>query len=167
MTGYRPGLYWQMTWRYIGPAMMSVLLVASVISMIRTSPEYGAWDPIEVRHLTDLSRRDELNSSVFHEKGATVMKPYPSWVMTIALGMICAGILPMPLVYLLRRFQILKVDLDIHQGSIRRNETTASTKEMIDQDDDVSRTLCVCITDVEKSIKSFRLKVRSHKQLFD
>lgn len=66
------------------------------------------------------------------------MKPYPSWVMSIALGMICAGILPMPLVYLLRRFQILKVDLDIHQGSIRRNETTASTKEMIDQDDDVS-----------------------------
>lgn len=44
----------------------------------------------------------------------------------------------MPLVYLLRRFQILKVDLDIHQGSIRRNETTASTKEIIDQDDDVS-----------------------------
>lgn len=58
--------------------------------------------------------------------------------MAIALGMIFAGILPMPLVYLLRRFQILKVDLDIHQGSIRRNETTASTKEMIDQDDDVS-----------------------------
>lgn len=65
-------------------------------------------------------------------------KEYPHWVMTIAFGMICAGILPMPLVYLLRRFQVLKVDLDIHQGSIRRNETTASTKEMIDQDDDVS-----------------------------
>lgn len=67
------------------------------------------------------------------------MKAYPGWVMAIALAMIFAGILPMPLVYLLRRFQILKVDLDIHQGSIRRNETTASTKEMIDQDDDVSR----------------------------
>lgn len=49
----------------------------------------------------------------------------------------------MPLVYLLRRFQILKVDLDIHQGSIRRNETTASTKEMIDQDDDVSTKLLI------------------------
>lgn len=58
--------------------------------------------------------------------------------MLIAFGMIGAGILPMPFVYLLRRFQLLKVDLDIHQGSIRRNETTASTKEMIDQDDDVS-----------------------------
>lgn len=58
--------------------------------------------------------------------------------MIIAFCMIGAGILPMPFVYLLRRFQLLKVDLDIHQGSIRRNETTASTKEMIDQDDDVS-----------------------------
>lgn len=71
-------------------------------------------------------------------KGKGVELHYPNWVMAIALGMIFAGILPMPLVYLLRRFQILKVDLDIHQGSIRRNETTASTKEMIDQDDDVS-----------------------------
>lgn len=60
---------------------------------------------------------------------------YPGWVMGIALAMITAGVLPMPIVFLLRRFQILKVDLDIHQGSIRRNETTASTKEMIDEDD--------------------------------
>lgn len=37
-----------MTWRYIGPAMMSVLLVASVVSMIRSNPEYGAWDAEEV-----------------------------------------------------------------------------------------------------------------------
>lgn len=57
--------------------------------------------------------------------------------MGVALAMICAGVLPMPLVYLLRRFQCLKVDIDIHQGSIRRNETTASTKQMMD-DDDVS-----------------------------
>lgn len=57
--------------------------------------------------------------------------------MAIGLSMIVAGVLPMPIVYLLRRFQILKVDLDIHQGSIRRNETTASTKQMMD-DDDVS-----------------------------
>lgn len=66
--------------------------------------------------------------------------------MIIAFCMIGAGILPMPFVYLLRRFQLLKVDLDIHQGSIRRNETTASTKEMIDQDDDVSTSyFCIII----------------------
>lgn len=60
--------------------------------------------------------------------------------MGIALSMILAGVLPMPIVFLMRSFQCLKVDLDIHQGSIRRNETTASTKEMIDNDDDVSST---------------------------
>lgn len=65
---------------------------------------------------------------------------YPDWVMAIGLAMIVAGVLPMPAVFLLRRFQILKADLDIHQGSIRRNETTASTKQMMD-DDDVSRSL--------------------------
>lgn len=86
-----------------------------------------------------MAKLKPFNQIFFYSiQGKTIMKPYPSWVMSIALGMICAGILPMPLVYLLRRFQILKVDLDIHQGSIRRNETTASTKEMIDQDDDVS-----------------------------
>lgn len=61
--------------------------------------------------------------------------------MGIALSMILAGVLPMPIVFLMRSFQCLKVDLDIHQGSIRRNETTASTKEMIDNDDDVSTSL--------------------------
>lgn len=62
---------------------------------------------------------------------------YPGWVMSIGVTMIIAGVLPIPIVYVLRRFQILKADLDIHQGSIRRNETTASTKQMMD-DEDVS-----------------------------
>ncbi|KAG5684211.1 hypothetical protein PVAND_013450 [Polypedilum vanderplanki] len=115
MTGYRPGLYWQLTWRYIGPGLMAFLLGASIWGYVKEVPKYKAWD-IETAKAID--------------------QHYPNWVMAIALAMIFAGILPMPLVYLLRRFQILKVDLDIHQGSIRRNETTASTKEMIDQDDD-------------------------------
>ena len=65
--------------------------------------------------------------------------------MAISLAMICAGVLPIPIVYLLRRFQLLKVDLDIHQGSIRRNETTASTKEMIDEDDVSEHTYRIAI----------------------
>lgn len=71
----------------------------------------------------------------FFFQGTTIETEYPPWVMAISVAMICAGVLPIPIVYLLRRFQLLKVDLDIHQGSIRRNETTASTKEMIDEDD--------------------------------
>ncbi|XP_017477338.1 PREDICTED: sodium-dependent neutral amino acid transporter B(0)AT3 [Rhagoletis zephyria] len=115
MTGYRPGLYWQLTWRYIGPVIMVAILVSSVVFMVIKNPTYGAWNA---------------------QLGAVQQANYPSWVMVIALAMILAGVLPMPIVFLMRSFQCLKVDLDIHQGSIRRNETTASTKEMIDNDDD-------------------------------
>lgn len=68
-------------------------------------------------------------------QSSTEEKAYPAWVLAIGISMILAGLLPIPMVYLLRRFQILKVDLDIHQGSIRRNETTASTKQMMDEED--------------------------------
>ncbi|KAH9636320.1 hypothetical protein HF086_003287 [Spodoptera exigua] len=49
--------------------------------------------------------------------------------------MILAGVLPIPVVLLLRRFQCLQFDVDIHQGSIRRIETTVSTKEMMSDQD--------------------------------
>lgn len=63
--------------------------------------------------------------------------PYPNWVMGIAIAMIVAGVLPIPAVFILRRMQCLQLDVNIHQGSIRRIETTVSTKEMMD-DQDVS-----------------------------
>jgi solute carrier family 6 amino acid/orphan transporter-like 15/16/17/18/20 len=64
-------------------------------------------------------------------QGKTVAEPYPDWVMVVAGLMITAGVLPMPIVFILRRCQCLKLDLDIHQGAIRRIDTTVSTKEMM------------------------------------
>jgi hypothetical protein len=66
-----------------------------------------------------------------------VATPYPDWVMYIAVCIIAVGVLPIPAVFLLRRFQCLKFDTDIHQGAIRRIDTTASTREMM-ADVDVS-----------------------------
>lgn len=63
--------------------------------------------------------------------------------MVIAVSMIFAGILPIPIVFLLRRYQCLKLDVNIHEGSIRRIDTTVSTKEMI-TDVDVSLPLYIC-----------------------
>lgn len=65
-------------------------------------------------------------------------KEYPNWVMGIAVAIISSTILPILLVFLLRRFQVVKLDVDIHQGAIRRIDTTVSTKEMI-RDVDVSQ----------------------------
>ncbi|KAJ8936621.1 hypothetical protein NQ314_012236 [Rhamnusium bicolor] len=65
------------------------------------------------------------------DDGDVVETPYPNWVLAIAITMILAGILPIPIVFLLRRYQLLKMDINIHEGSIRRIDTTVSTKEMI------------------------------------
>ncbi|KAG7300709.1 hypothetical protein JYU34_015035 [Plutella xylostella] len=114
MTGYRPGVYWQVTWRYVGPVIVSCILLSSLVFMVLYPPTYSAWDA---------------------DKGRPVKLPYPDWVLGIAIAMILAGILPIPVVFLLRRFQCLAFDVDIHQGSIRRIETTVSTKEMMSDQD--------------------------------
>ncbi|XP_069676078.1 sodium- and chloride-dependent transporter XTRP3 isoform X2 [Periplaneta americana] len=110
MTGYRPGWYWQITWRFLGPLLMTVILVSSLVFMIINKPEYQAWKA---------------------EEGRTELEPYPNWVMVIAGLMITAGVLPMPVVFILRRCQCLKLDIDIHTAAIRRIDTTVSTKEMM------------------------------------
>lgn len=69
---------------------------------------------------------------------------YPGWVLGIAVVIILAGIAPIPIVFLLRRFQLVKFDVDIHQGSIRRIDTTVSTKEMMG-DVDVSTVLIAIV----------------------
>ncbi|XP_063218625.1 sodium- and chloride-dependent transporter XTRP3 [Bacillus rossius redtenbacheri] len=116
MTGYRPGLYWQVMWRLLGPLVMFVILASSVFYMLTNKPAYKAWDK---------------------DKGEAVWTPYPDWVMAIAVAMVTAGVLPILVVFLLRRFQCLSLDVNIHQGSIRRIDTTVSTKQMM-ADVDVS-----------------------------
>ncbi|XP_017796337.1 PREDICTED: sodium-dependent neutral amino acid transporter B(0)AT3 [Habropoda laboriosa] len=110
MTGYKPGMYWQFTWRFLAPLIMVCILLSSIASMFIKKPQYSAWDA---------------------SRGITVPTAYPSWVLAIAVVIIFAGIAPIPIVFLLRRFQCVKLDVDIHQGSIRRIDTTVSTKEMM------------------------------------
>lgn len=49
MTGYRPGIYWQLTWRYISPGLLAILTVASVWGYVKEAPKYGAWQADLVR----------------------------------------------------------------------------------------------------------------------
>lgn len=49
MTGHMPGPYWQITWRFVGPVLISVLLVASIIYRSFDKPAYYAWNAEEVK----------------------------------------------------------------------------------------------------------------------
>ena len=44
MTGTRPSLYWSICWRYIAPAVMIVVFLASIGVAIFSPPGYNVWD---------------------------------------------------------------------------------------------------------------------------
>lgn len=49
MTGHRPNLYWQATWRVISPLMLLVVFLAYVVDQAQHKPTYEAWNPDYVR----------------------------------------------------------------------------------------------------------------------
>ena len=51
MTGVRPGLYWQICWRFISPALLAIVLGSSVIMSFMSKPEYTAWNKEMVRQV--------------------------------------------------------------------------------------------------------------------
>ncbi|CAG7720271.1 unnamed protein product [Allacma fusca] len=113
MTGYYPGLYWQLTWRFIGPTMLVVLLIGSVIDKLQNSPEYQAW-----------SRKE----------GDTHKLPFPGWVMGIALVLIMLSVLPIIVVAIMNTFNILGPSGRPRSASttMRRIDTSASTRPMME-----------------------------------
>lgn len=162
MTGHMPGPYWQITWRFVGPVLISVLLVASIIYRSFDKPAYYAWNAQEVsagtagwwagardsfallyrRPWKEPIDRHPSYFLVYHLlihfifflagfQGKSFLTPYPQWVLIIGGLLATLSVLPIPVVFLLRRFQFLRLDTDINKGVIRRNETTISTKQMM------------------------------------
>ena len=43
MTGERPGLYWQATWRFISPITIFCIVVSSIVYRFMHPPEYPAY----------------------------------------------------------------------------------------------------------------------------
>lgn len=48
MTGQRPNCYWLMMWRYLSPAAIVVILLASIIKMAVSGITYDAWNAVTV-----------------------------------------------------------------------------------------------------------------------
>ncbi|TNN78384.1 Solute carrier family 40 member 1 [Liparis tanakae] len=45
MTGRRPNIFWQATWRFISPLMLLVVFVAYVVVEAEKRPTYNTWNP--------------------------------------------------------------------------------------------------------------------------
>ncbi len=57
MTGIKPGIYWQITWRFIAPVLLFVILVSSIVFQLQKTPEYSAWIGSKVSYITCANRK--------------------------------------------------------------------------------------------------------------
>ncbi|XP_063141403.1 sodium-dependent neutral amino acid transporter B(0)AT3 isoform X3 [Rattus norvegicus] len=62
MTGRRPSLYWQVTWRVVSPMLLFGIFLSYIVLLAQSSPSYKAWNP-QYEHFP--SREEKL---------------YPGWV---------------------------------------------------------------------------------------
>ncbi|KAG8037493.1 hypothetical protein G9C98_005703 [Cotesia typhae] len=110
MTGYKPGFYWKITWRFLAPIFITVVLISSIVSMLIIKPKYSTWDP---------------------SLGRKITTEYPNWVLIIGICMIFVGIAPIPIVFLLKKYKCFGVNVNAHQKNIYWVNTTESTKEPV------------------------------------
>jgi len=44
MLGFRPHMYWRICWRYVSPALIVIITIASIINLAINPMTYSAWD---------------------------------------------------------------------------------------------------------------------------
>ncbi|KAM8862893.1 sodium-dependent neutral amino acid transporter SLC6A17 isoform 1-T3 [Spinachia spinachia] len=86
MLGFRPYSFYYYMWRYVSPAVLVVLIIATVIEMAVSPAGYNAWVEAE---------------------GAERFHSYPPWALAMAYSLIVAAMLPLPLVFIVRHFNLI------------------------------------------------------------
>ncbi|KAM4619491.1 sodium-dependent neutral amino acid transporter B(0)AT2 [Polymixia lowei] len=86
MLGFTPFRFYYYMWKYITPILLMVLLASSLIQLVMTPPSYSAW-------IQELAAERSLS--------------YPPWGIAVCISLVVAAILPVPVVFALRYFNII------------------------------------------------------------
>ncbi|XP_054475302.1 sodium-dependent neutral amino acid transporter B(0)AT2 [Anoplopoma fimbria] len=86
MLGFTPYRFYYYMWKYITPILLLVLLCASFIQLAMTPPSYSAW---------------------IQEEGKEQMVPFPPWGIAVCISLVVMAIMPVPVVFCLRYFNII------------------------------------------------------------
>ncbi|XP_077909180.1 sodium-dependent neutral amino acid transporter B(0)AT2 isoform X2 [Ictidomys tridecemlineatus] len=86
MLGFAPSRYYYYMWKYISPLMLLSLLIASIVNMGLSPPGYNAW-------IEDKASEEFLN--------------YPTWGMIVCISLMVLAILPVPVVFIVRRCNLI------------------------------------------------------------
>ncbi|TNN85607.1 Sodium-dependent neutral amino acid transporter SLC6A17 [Liparis tanakae] len=86
MLGFRPCIIYFYLWKYVSPLCLIVLISSTVIEMAISPPGYNAWV-------------QELAQERFES--------YPPWALVMCFALIFVAMLPLPVVYIARRFNLM------------------------------------------------------------
>ncbi|KAK1901292.1 Sodium-dependent neutral amino acid transporter SLC6A17 [Dissostichus eleginoides] len=86
MLGFRPCIIYFYLWKYVSPICLILLISATVIEMAIIPPGYNAWV-------------QELAEERFQS--------YPPWALTMCFSLIVVAMLPLPIVFIARRFNLM------------------------------------------------------------
>lgn len=50
MVGHKPNIFWQVTWRFLSPVILLVILIFYFVTTVSKQLTYNVWDPESVRH---------------------------------------------------------------------------------------------------------------------
>lgn len=90
MTGSRPSLYWMICWKYLSPAAMITILVASFMELSSSGSNYPAW---------------------VAAKGVTESREWPHWCIVLAVFLILVSVIWIPVIAIARYDLKKKSDL--------------------------------------------------------
>ncbi|KAF5926601.1 hypothetical protein HPG69_001230 [Diceros bicornis minor] len=86
MLGFAPNRCYYYMWKYISPLMLLSLLIASVVNMGLSPPGYNAW---------------------IEDKASEEFLSYPTWGMVVCISLMVLAILPIPIVFIIRRCNLI------------------------------------------------------------
>ncbi|TKS71772.1 Sodium-dependent neutral amino acid transporter SLC6A17 [Collichthys lucidus] len=86
MLGFRPYKIYFYLWKYVSPLCLIVLISTTVIEMAISPPGYNAWV-------------QELAQERFQS--------YPPWALAMCFALIIVAMLPLPIVFIARRFNLM------------------------------------------------------------
>lgn len=130
MLGFRPYSFYYYMWRYVSPAVLVLLIIATVIEMAISPAGYNAWVEAEVSvqfvfFMCVYGKKERLAFSSFPSfiplrhclhplpcalflcQGAERFHSYPPWALAMAYALIVVAMLPLPIVYIARHFNLI------------------------------------------------------------
>ncbi|XP_067863978.1 sodium-dependent neutral amino acid transporter SLC6A17 isoform X1 [Heptranchias perlo] len=114
MLGFTPYRYYYYTWKYISPLAMAVLMVTSIIQMGITPPGYSAW---------------------IMEEAMEKFLIFPSWALGLTITLIVVGILPIPIVFIVRQFHLVSDGSNTLSVSYKRGRMMKDMSNLDDHDE--------------------------------